>query len=251
MKLSFGLAAPLLLLAGQILADDGPAKTTDDDKAQLAKIQQLVGMWRGVGQPRRGSTTDSWIEQADWQWSFAGGTSLVGKLPEGKYFHKIKLVRGQKEGEYTLLATPADGGEQLTFTGTLADSASLEAGGTLQLTAAEPRDGLPSRVSFRFVAGGDRLLVLLEKQGAAANQFVRLAEVGYTRQGSGFGKGSTGPECVVTGGFGSIEVMHNGQKYYVCCTGCLEYFKESPDEVIAEYKARKAAEKAEREKQKP
>jgi ribosomal protein L24E len=78
-----------------------------------------------------------------------------------------------------------------------------------------------------------------------------MAEVGYTRKGSGFGKGSSGPECVVTGGFGSIEVMHDGQKYYVCCTGCLEYFKDSPDEVIAEYKARKAAEQAEREQPKP
>jgi hypothetical protein len=217
----------------------------DDDKAQLAKIQQLVGQWRGVGQPQRGSTKDSWIEQADWQWSFAGGTSLVGKLPEGKYFHKIKLIRGEKDGEYALLATPADGSKELTFAGTLGEV------GNLQLVASEPRDGLPSRISFRFVAGGDRLLVLLEKHGATTNQFVRMAEVGYTRQGSGFGKGSSGPECVVTGGFGSIEVMHNGQKYYVCCTGCLEYFKESPDEVIAEYKARKEAEKADREKPKP
>jgi hypothetical protein len=169
----------------------------------------------------------------------------VGKLPEGKYFRKIKLVRGEKEGDYTLLATPADGSKELTFAGTLSEN------GNLQLVSSEPRDGFPSRISFRFVAGGDRLLVLLEKQGATANQFVRMAEVGYTRKGSGFGKGTSGPECVVTGGFGSIEVMHNGQKYYVCCTGCLEYFKESPDEVIAEYKARKEAEKAEREKPTP
>lgn len=243
MRAFFVWSASICLAAASAgVADDAKP---DDNKAQLAKIQQLVGQWRGVGQPQRGSTKDSWIEQADWQWSFAGGTSLVGKLPEGKYFHKIKLVRGENDGEYTLLATPADGSEQLAFAGTLGET------GTLLLTASEPREGLPSRISFRFVAGGDRLLVLLEKQGTTANQFVRMAEVGYTRKGSGFGKGSSGPECVVTGGFGSIEVMHNGQKYYVCCTGCLEYFKESPDEVIAEYKARKEAEKAEREKQKP
>jgi hypothetical protein len=242
MKFSFGWLLAMSCASLCYAADDAKP---DDDKAQLAKIQQLVGKWRGVGQPQRGSTKDSWIEQADWQWSFAGGTSLVGKLPEGKYFQKIKLVRGEKETGYTLLATPSDGSKEMTYAGTLAE------GGTLQLTAAEPRDGMPSRISFRFVAGGDRLLVLLEKQGATANQFVRLAEVGYTRQGSGFGKGTSGPECVVTGGFGSMEVMHNGQKYYVCCTGCLEYFKESPDEVIAEYKARKEAEKAEQAKPKP
>lgn len=215
-----------------------------DDKAQLAKVQQLVGKWRGVGQPQRGSTKDSWIEQADWAWSFADGISLFAKLPEGKYFQKIKLVRGEQEGDYTLLATPADGGEPLSYAGTLDEA------GKLQFTAGEPREGLPHRISFRFVAGGDRLLVLLERKSELADQFVRLAEIGYTRQGSGFGKGTSGPECVVTGGFGSIEVMHNGQKYYVCCTGCLEYFKESPDEVIAEYKARKETEKAEAEKTK-
>jgi hypothetical protein len=242
MKTSF---AWIVLLAAIARVGASEDTKSDDDKSQLAKIQQLVGQWRGVGQPQRGSTKDSWIEQADWQWSFAGGTSLVGKLPEGKYFHKIKLVRGEKDGEYTLLATPADGSKELTFAGTLGE------GGNLQLVASESRDGLPSRISFRFVAGGDRLLVLLEKQGGTASQFVRMAEVGYTRKGSGFGKGSSGPECVVTGGFGSIEVMHDGQKYYVCCTGCLEYFKDSPDEVIAEYKARKAAEQAEREQPKP
>jgi hypothetical protein len=230
-----------LVLAASSVAADAPANDADDDKAQLAKVQQLVGKWRGVGQPQRGSTKDSWIEQADWAWSFADGISLFAKLPEGKYFQKIKLVRGEQEGDYTLLATPAAGGEPLSYAGTLDEA------GKLQFTATEPRDGLPHRISFRFVAGGDRLLVLLERKSELADQFVRLAEIGYTRQGSGFGKGTTGPECVVTGGFGSIEVMHNGQKYYVCCTGCLEYFKESPDEVIAEYKARKEAEKVKKD----
>ena len=91
---------------------------------------------------------------------------------------------------------------------------------------------------------GDRLLVLLEKKSPASDQFVRLAEVGYTRQGSGFGQGTSGRECVVTGGLGTIEVTHKGQTYYVCCTGCRDYFYEKPDEILAEYVARKAAEKA-------
>lgn len=222
------------------LAAAAPAWAADDDKAQLAKMQQLVGKWRGVGQPQRGSTSGSWVAEADWSWSFAGGISLVGKLPEGKYFSKIKLVNGKADGQYVLLATPADGGPELRFAGSLAED------GKLQLVAEEPREGLPHRATFRFVAGGDRLLVLLERKSGPSG-FARMAEVGYTRQGSGFGKGTTGPECVVTGGFGSIEVSHNSQKYYVCCTGCLEYFKENPDEVIAEYMARKEEERKEAE----
>lgn len=244
MRNVFCLIIAISLGIDSVLAGDDAPKSDADDKAQLAKVQQLVGQWRGVGQPQRGSTKDSWVEEADWQWSFAGGISLFAKLPEGKYFSKVKLTRGEKEGQYVLVGTPADGSKELRFTGTLDESSKL------QLVADEQREGLPHRVSFRFVAGGDRLLVLLERKSELSDQFVRLAEVGYTRQGSGFGKGSSGPECVVTGGFGSIEVSHKGQKYYVCCTGCLEYFNDNPDEVIAEYLARKEEEKAKKDQPK-
>ncbi|MCI0357960.1 MAG: hypothetical protein L0211_05730 [Planctomycetaceae bacterium] len=231
----------IVLLAGLLWADDKPKPAIDPAaQKQLEKIQQLVGQWKGVGQPQRGSTKDSWVEEADWAWSFEKGVALVGKQPKGKYFSAIKLVRGQQDGEYELIATATGGGEELRYTGKLDDD------GKLLLVAAEPREGLPARISIRFVADGDRLLVLLERKGNA-DQYVRLAEVGYTRQGSGFGKGSSGPECVVTGGAGTIEVMHNGVKYYVCCTGCLEYFKENPDEIIAEYKIRKEEEKKQRQ----
>jgi hypothetical protein len=231
----------LALLTTTAQADD-PSGKADRAAAQkqLEKIQQLVGQWKGVGQPQRGSTRDSWVEEADWAWSFDGAVALVGKQPQGKYFTEIKLLRGENDRAYELVATPATAGEELRCIGTLDDA------GKLQLVAVEPRDGLPARISIRFVAGGDRLLMLLERKGTA-DQYVRLAEVGYTRQGSGFGEGKSGPECIVTGGTGSIEVMHNGTKYYVCCTGCLEYFNDHPDEVIAEYKARKEAEKKERE----
>ena len=102
---------------------------------------------------------------------------------------------------------------------------------------------MPARIALRFVAGGDRLLVLYERKGSVGDQLVRLAEVGYTRKGSDFGKGSTGPECIVTGGLGTIEVSYDGQTYYVCCTGCRDYFNDNPVEAIADYKARKAAAK--------
>jgi YHS domain-containing protein len=40
-----------------------------------------------------------------------------------------------------------------------------------------------------------------------------------------------------------MAVTHKGQTYYVCCTGCRDMFNENPEKVIAEYNARKAAEK--------
>jgi hypothetical protein len=217
------------------LADDAPpAKETQQ---RLEKIQQLVGSWRGVAQPQRASTKDTWLEEAEWAWSFSKESpALVAKLPKAKFFRELKLVAAKDTTEYTLTATPIEG-EAIEYRGTIDDQQRLV------VAAEQPQAELPQRLTFRFVAGGDRLLVLMERK-SAGDQFQRLAEVGFTRQGSGFGKGSSGRECVVTGGLGTIEVKHNGQTYYVCCTGCRDYFYEKPDEILAEYTQRKAAEKA-------
>ena len=53
--------------------------------------------------------------------------------------------------------------------------------------------------------------------------------------------GEKKPECVVTGGLGTMQVSYMGQTYYVCCTGCRDAFNENPAKIIAEYKKRKAA----------
>jgi hypothetical protein len=240
---SWGLVAVCVLFAGAIAAEPKPA-IDPAAKAQLEKVQQLVGQWRGVGQPRRGSVADSWVEQADWAWTFEPSLALVSKHADGKYFSALKLVPAEKAGHYDVIAAPAAGGNEARYTGTLDDA------GKLLAIADEPRAGLPDRISFRFVADGDRLLVLLERK-TTGDQFARLAEIGYTRQGSGFGQGKTGPECVVTGGLGTIAVMHKGEKYSVCCTGCLEYFNDNPNEVIAEYQARKAEEAKKKDSDKP
>jgi hypothetical protein len=222
------------LLLGVSLA--AAAHESDDlRKQRLSALQPLVGAWRGVGQPQRGSTKDSWVEEASWSWSFAAqGPSLVAKLPKAKYFQALELVAADKDRSFTLLATPAGGGGPIRYSGQLDDH------GQLVLVAESPPAAGPARVSFRFTAANDRLLLLLEKPGQTAGSFTRLAEVGYTRQGSGFGKVASGRECVVTGGLGTIEVTHAGKTYYVCCTGCRDYFNENPEKVLAEHIARQA-----------
>lgn len=237
----------LLLLPAPLLADEASpaAEKLAAQKERLAKMQPLVGQWRGVGQPQRGSTKDSWIAEAQWAWSFDGGNaSLVAELPKTRFFKSLKLVPGNEDSAYELIAQLQEGGGELRYAGKLDES------DRLILTADKPPEGVPARISIRFVAGGDRLLVLLEKQGAASDALVRLAEVGYTRQGSGFGKNVAQRECVVTGGLGTIEVTFENQTYYVCCTGCRDYFNDNPKEVLAEYAARKAAEKEKKQVEK-
>ena len=224
---STALVAMTALVAG----DSPPAQQQE----RLAKLQPLVGSWRGVGQPQRGSTKDSWVEEAEWAWSYGqAGPALVAKLPKGKYFSQFRLSAGDGNRSLVLTATPAGGGGA-RYSGQFDNQEQLV------LTADTPRGELPQRLSFRFVAGGDRLLLLMEKQGASSTLFVRLAEVGYTRQGSGFGKNLAQRECIITGGLGTIEVAHGGKSYFVCCTGCRDYFNENPEKVLAEYAARKHA----------
>ena len=180
-----------LVFVVALAADDGAAtKQQLAQRERLAKLQQLIGDWHGVGQPQRNSAKDSWLEEADWAWSFGKeGPALVAKLPKAKYFSQLRIQPGAADGQYDLAATPAGGGEAVHYKGSLNEQEQLI------FSHENPQGDLPHRLSFRFVAGGDRLLVLLERKSATSDQFVRLAEVGYTRQGSGFGKGSTQREC--------------------------------------------------------
>jgi hypothetical protein len=224
-------ALTLLIGIAAVLAGDKPASKQQE---QLTKLQALVGSWRGVAQPLRGSAKDSWSEQADWAWDFAQPSpALTAKLPSGKYFSVLRLTPGNNEREYQLIATPTKDAAQQNYSGRLDDQ------NQLVLLADQPRDDLPRRLTFRFTAGGDRMLLLMEKQGASTDSFARIAEIGYTRVGSGFANITQGRECIVTGGLGTIEVSHNGKSYYVCCTGCRDYFNANPEQVLAEYAAKK------------
>ncbi len=232
--------ASLAGVARNVLWGADQAQTATSGKEQLAALQYLVGGWRGVGQIARGSTRGAWTEKADWAWSFGkNGSALIGKLAEGRYFQELRLIPGKKVGEFELIGITADD-QELKYAG------STDEEGRLVLVASEPKDELPQRVTIRSTANGDRLLVLYERQSASGT-WQRLGEVGSTRIGSGFGQGSSQKECVVTGGLGTMAVTFEGKTYYVCCTGCKELFDADPAQVLADYRERKEAEKAQRE----
>jgi hypothetical protein len=223
----------LLISIAVALAGDVPMSKQQE---QLAKVQAVVGSWRGVAQPVRGSSKDAWSEQAEWSWDFSQSSpALIATLPQGKYFSRLRLTVGNNDGEYQLVATSAKDAAEQRYSGRLDDQ------NQLVLLAEQPRDAFPRRLTFRFVAGGDRLLLLMEKQVPTSGSFARIAEIGYTRVGSSFGSVAQGRECIVTGGLGTIEVTHNGKTYYVCCTGCRDYFNANPDQTIAEHAAKKKA----------
>jgi hypothetical protein len=240
------LPVPLLAAAEEKAASGDAAETKPaaeqqqaEAKRALQAAQHLIGSWRGVGQVRRGSTAGSWQEETNWAWQFEqGSAALVFAAPQGKHFVSGRLLPGKEQGTFLLEARRTADAKPLRYQGTLEDE------GPLVLTAEGDVGDAPARLTFRTVAGGDRLVVLLERRLGDSDRFLRLAEIGYTRQGSKFGQGGMAKECVVTGGAGTIAVTHNGQTYYVCCTGCRDYFYADPQTVLAEYQAKKAAQQA-------
>jgi hypothetical protein len=212
----------------------------EQDKQVLAPLQAYVGEWRGIGLPKRGSNQGAWSETAQWSWKFAEErASLVAMLEPGKFFERLEVRPDAKSTALVVdafvaksPATPA-----VRYHGELKD-------GELVAVAEDSPEGLPARITIRLVADGDRMFVLYERR-LSADSFARLAEVGSTRKGSSFAKrAASGPECVVTGGLGTIEVEYEGKSYFVCCSGCKDLFEEDPAGVLADYHERKAAEKA-------
>ena len=134
------------------------------------------------------------------------------------------------------MATPANGKGKETFTGAVNKKKK-----GLVLIADKPRSGRPAQITIRLVAGGNRLILLFERK--LGSILMRLCEIGFTREGGDFAKGATGPECIVTGGKGSIAVSYKGKTYYVCCSGCKELWEEDPEACIKD-----AAKRAKEEK---
>lgn len=205
-----------------------PPETSD----QLSEFRDLVGEWKGVGQPRRGSSRDAWQEDIEWKFNFEDGVASLECASKGSRWMKEATLRELPgEGEFKLVMGAAEHADARSYHGKKNEI------GALVLSAEKPVSGTPDRITLRLVADGDRLVVLYESRGGG-DRYSRIAEVGYTRKGANFAQESY-PECIVTGGRGTIPVEHNGKTYYVCCSGCRELFVESPDKIIAEYERKK------------
>ena len=64
-------------------------------------------------------------------------------------------------------------------------------------------------------------------------------DVGVDRAKPSTAGGEKKPECVVTGGLGTMQVSYMGQTYYVCCSGCRDEFNDNPKKYVDEYNAKK------------
>jgi hypothetical protein len=222
----------LLLLPGFFSANVLAEKTQRTPKEALQIFNELIGVWKGTAQPA-GSLEDQrnnfWIEKIDWQWQFKGTDSrLVMDFKKSKNFLSGELQFLPDKDLFQVTMKTVDKKAQ-TFTGKMVKRALIldrqEAGEGQRLVITMLH---PNRYLYRY-----------EVRPKGKTLYSVRYRVGATRDGVPFAEGSGQPECIVSGGFGTIAVTYNGQKYFVCCSGCRDEFNANPAKYVKEYEAKK------------
>lgn len=208
-----------------------------DPKEALASFNDLIGQWRGVGMPKRGSQVEAWIESAEWVWDFQEKAPAVRyDVKKGQLLKSARLTWDPEQKQFHLKATLPDDSTR-KYAGKLDES------NRLVLESAAADNGKSHRITVTQL-NEKRTLVLFEER-TGQGLYRRVAEVGYTREGTSLAVEGFGElECIVTGGKGTIAVSYQGKTYYVCCSGCKQAFDDDPAGIVAAYEKKVAKRKA-------
>ncbi len=208
------------------------------DQDALKRFGPLVGAWKGTGQVKRGSSQGAWTETGDWAWKLTPDSAQMElQVAKGKYLRSATLAPSDRPGSLQLNAVLADGSKRafVSEPGMVDDSTK-----PLAFRATDAGEGV-RRISLA-TPNESRFLITYEALPTLDAPPVRLGEVGSTRVGASFAAtGEAGPICIVTGGRGTTQVMHNGKSYWVCCSGCRDLFNDDPAAVLADAAAKKNA----------
>ncbi len=230
------LAVAVMLLSGFLASADEPTRI--DQRKALQPFNLLVAPWKGTGVPDRARAEKEagfWTEMVTWQWQFEKDDAwLQAKFDKGKYFRSGEL-RGLGNDRYKLTLETKTG-DSLVFEGELKDK-------NLTLDRVDRKAKESQRIVVRLLHS-NRITYSYETKADGKASFVRKYRVGLTNQNLPFANdGNTGPECIVSGGLGKIQVSFKGKTYYVCCTGCRDEFKANPEKYIAEWEAKHSKKK--------
>src|SRR5258708_1159717 len=186
LKLSLSAGLGLWRALGALAGDVVKKEDSDSDAAArdaraacqeaLAELNPLVGGWRGVGQPVRNSNKGSWSESAEWVWEIKKehvGIRYVVK--DGKHLASALVTWDPEKKDFILTATLPDKSERVYSGKSSGNKLTFESqpdaqGDVHQLTITQLRD--------------IRTLVLYQIRSKNQKQFIRVAEVGYTPEGT-------------------------------------------------------------------
>ena len=216
---------PLILAAWSIGAEQPKSA-----KEALQPFNGLIAAWKGTGYPdgtREERAKGFWIEKIDWSWQFQGDDAwLKLTIADGKHYKGGELRYRPKTADYELkLATAAKTEE--TFVGKLTEGKQKEVILVLERTT----ETQMQQMTFTLLHS-NRYLYQLSTKPKDAKNFARLYQVGATKEGEPFAEANKGPECIVSGGRGTMSVGYKGRTYYVCCSGCKDEFNADPEKYI-------------------
>jgi YHS domain-containing protein len=225
-----------LLLPALAAAAPAEAPAQRTAKEALRPFNDLIGSWRGTGEPygtRAEKQKGFWEEKIAWQWQFKGNDAwLLADIDKGKHFTRAELRYLPAPDRYALkLTTPKK--ETLAFEGELK-------GRQLTLERRDADKGEDQRLVLSLLHA-NRYLLRYDVKAAGQTAFAPRFRVGATKEGVAFAGGDAGPECIVSGGKGTMKVSYKGKTYYVCCTGCRDEFNAEPEKYVQEYEAKKKA----------
>lgn len=216
-----------LILLFAAVCQAAPAPKTS--KEALQNFHDLIGSWKGTGLPqgtREEKERGMWIETVDWQWQFKDGDSwLRGEVAKGKHFTTLVLRYVPASSTYKLEVTTT-AKEKLTFEGKFESK-------RLTVDRTDAKTKTTHRLVFSLLHS-NRHLYRYETKPADHSTYTQVYQVGATKQGVAFASEDKGPECIVSGGLGTMAVSYKGKTYYVCCSGCRDAFKDDPEKYIKE-----------------
>ncbi len=218
-----------LCLATMVFGAEPAAKPASAKEA-LQPFNGLIAAWKGTGYPdgtREERAKGFWVEKIEWSWLFQGeDVSLKVAVGEGKHFQSGELRYLMKPQEYQLRLVAADKSEQV-FRGNIVAGKQKEVILALERTT----DTEIQQITFTLLHSNRYLYQMATKPKDAKN-FTRIWQVGATKEGEPFAEANKGPECIVSGGRGTMSVSHKGKSYYVCCGGCKDEFNADPEKYI-------------------
>jgi hypothetical protein len=224
------LAVCALTAFAAALPADPPGKRSP--REALQPFGDLIGTWKGTGVPKaKAGKNDFWVEKLDWQWQFKKDDAwLKVSFENSKNFLDGELRYRADKDEYELVTRTPDKQRQ-SWRGTLKEK-------ILTLEREDEATKQKQRIVLTMLHA-NRFLYSLDVKPASKATFTRLFQVGATKEGVPFAGGDGKPECIVSGGVGTIAVRYMGQTYYVCCSGCRDEFNDNPKKYVDEYNAKK------------
>jgi hypothetical protein len=212
------LAATLPLYA----ADTAAEKTRAAEKEALQKVGEFVGQWNANGTAKQAGRAAVWKETVTVGWKFEKDAAwLALAIKDGKFYDAGAIRYDTAKKRYTLTLTDK-AKHSTTYDGELKR-------GKLTFTRTDPATTDVERVTMTTISDGARMVLKSEVQAKGKGLFDEQFTLAANKEGESFaGGGRKKPECVITGGAGTMAVSYMGKTYYVCCSGCREEFEANP-----------------------